>query len=169
MASGDAVSLLGDDGGLEGVPLSQLSPEWAQPRVARLLEAARTEGTGFEHELPVLRSDGAVAWVDATSRLRRDGESDTIICLYHDITERRHMERELARTSEELRGRNADCKSTSSVSRNGSALQVFVHQDLDGVILINPETRGITDANPQACATLRYAMDEITGSDISGP
>jgi len=167
VASGDAVSLLGDDGGLEGVPLGQLSPEWAQPRVARLLEAARTEGTGFEHELPVLRSDGAVAWVDATSRLRRDGESDTIICLYHDITERRHMERELARTSEELRGRNAELQEhVERLAESEALYRSLFTQDLDGVILIDPETRRITDAKPQACATLRYAMDEITGSDI---
>ncbi|MCK9591037.1 MAG: PAS domain S-box protein [Methanoregula sp.] len=99
-------------------------------------------------EEPQVRSDGSKAWLLTSKVPLRDKEGKIIGVLgtYDDITARKRAEEKLQESEERYR----------SLFENNHAV----------MLLIDPDTGAIIDANPAACTYYRWSRDELVKKRI---
>ncbi len=95
------------------------------PVIRRAIDSAIENGTPFEVEGQIVRTDGARRWVRTTGANDDDaGPAPALFGLFQDVTERRELEREVVRISQREQ------------SRIGSDLHDGLCQELTGVALL---------------------------------
>ena len=118
-------------------------------RDIELLDAFLSGGTpAYENEKRYVRKDGSIRWVAVTARMVTDDAGQPLhgICVNRDIHDRKTAQTAL-RTSE-IRYRR---------------LFEAAH---DGVLLVDPDTRKIIDANPFMTKLLGYTRDQLIGKEL---
>lgn len=98
-------------------------------------------GSGGAADFKYKQPDGKVIHVNVRGTTIHIGGKRFLQCISHDITERLRSEM-LLRDSEEKR-------------------HVIFESALDGILLLNVETRQFSSANPALCSMLGYSADEI--------
>ncbi len=105
-ATNEAGKLLGyTASALAGRRLQELRPEWAEPRLTRLLQNIVSEGTGHEHGGAWSRADGSILWIDTAAK-QAAGDATEAIMFLHDLTEQRLLQEELRKQKLELERAN---------------------------------------------------------------
>lgn len=86
-----------------GTGLDFYAPE-AQPLVAEAIQRCLTEGVSFDHEVPIVRTDGERRWVRVRGQATRvDGEVRRLTGTLQDVTERREAEQKLVVSRSKVR------------------------------------------------------------------
>jgi len=122
--------------------------QWDIPALRTLLEEIVPGNSAFddfevEHDFEHL---GRRTMLLNARRFSPEGKHELVLLSIEDVTERRRMAREIA--SSEVRYRR---------------LFEAAH---DGILLVDPETRRITDANPFMVGLLGYHRDELLGKEL---
>ncbi len=105
-ANNEAAHLLGYDvAKLKGRRLQELRPEWAGPRLTRLLQNTISQGSTHEHQGAWLRADGSIVWLDAAAKQAAADQAQAIMFL-HDLTDQWLLEDELRKQKLELERAN---------------------------------------------------------------
>lgn len=139
---------------LHGLPLGQeptldealafYVPE-ARAELLRTVRQAIARGTGWDLELPLIRTDGERIWVRAVGETERDGDGGQVVRLVgalQDVTEARRLRTELAEQHE--------------------LLQVTLHSIGDAVITTDARAR-VTWMNPAAERMTGWLASESKG------
>ncbi len=153
---GHSDEVLGLDPDIKSMPLSyfweHVSPDDLE-RVQQAADRAIDEGTLFDEEHRVVRSDGTERWVAAQGLAVYDktGKAVRMIGVSRDITERRQSEESLRR-SEQL-------------------FRTYFELGLVGMAVTSPE-KGWTYVNDNLCKMLGYSREELvkmTWADLTHP
>ena len=75
-----------------------------------------------------------------------DGSVDVYYCIVHDIT--------------------VEWNATQALQESESRFRNIFENASDGVLLIEPDSGSIADANPEACLTLELEAEELVGTDV---
>jgi len=119
--------------------------QWNIPKLRTFLEEILPRHSFF-NDLEVTREFAAIGRRTVLLSGRQVGQYERILLFLDDITER--MESRAAMRASEIRYR-----------RLFEAAQ-------DGILILDPETRKITDANPYMSKLLGYAHDELLGKEL---
>ena len=119
--------------------------QWNIPKLRTFLEEILLRHSFF-NDLEVTREFAAIGRRTVLLSGRQVGQYERILLFLDDITER--MESRAAMQASEIRYR-----------RLFEAAQ-------DGILILDPETRRITDANPYMSKLLGYAHDELLGKEL---
>jgi len=122
--------------------------QWDIPALRKLLEEIVPRDSAFddfevEHDFEHI---GRKTMLLNARRLPPKGNHELVLLAIEDITDRKRMARELK--SSEVRYRR---------------LFEATH---DGILLVNPDTQRITDANPFMVGLLGYPRDELVGKEL---
>ena len=122
--------------------------QWNIPRLRTLLESISPTNASFddfevEHDFEHI---GPKTMLLNARRLPPGGAYDLILLAIEDITDRKRMSQ--AVTTSEIRYRR------------------LFEAARDGILLLDPDTRKITDANPFMVDLLGYARDEFVGKEL---
>lgn len=123
-------------------------PDDVQESVVRFRELLDGKRTSYQFQKRYLRRDGSVVWTRATVSLVQRGEGATVaVAMIEDITAQKEAEDSLRESERRYR----------SLFRNNHAV----------MLLIDPATGQIVDANPAACAFYGHPIDQITRLKIT--
>jgi PAS domain S-box-containing protein len=132
---------------------SETFTNWLHPEDAPVMKAAigrmSTDHPVFRVDFRIIRPDGEVRWL-ANSGQGYFDEAGVLVRMagtVQDITDRKHAEEALSRSEERFR-------SLFETSR-------------DSVLLLNQETGEILEANPVACRTYGYSLEEFLALKIT--
>ncbi len=108
----------------------------------------RRRGLASVFEQDIIQPDGTMRRIELTSTPQCDprGEFLHTLVIFRDITDERRVRDELRRSEERFR----------KLFRGHAA----------AMLVIDPETGGILDANPAAAAFYGWSVDELTGMEI---
>jgi PAS domain S-box-containing protein len=152
---------------LEGRVGLDLVPEWALARSELGLDHLKREGQSHAREVPWLRSDGTLVWMDLYSRALDGGANRLALISLHDITERRAMEEELERRSEAAGRINRELMANIARLRQSEAHhRALFAQATDAVFLVEAETGLIREANPEALRLAGMEGQAVAGKSV---
>jgi PAS domain S-box-containing protein len=152
-ASAEAFRIYGLERATPFIPLElarQIPLEEERPRLDAALDDLFAGRRAYDIQFRIRRaSDGALRVVHSVARLEYDekGAPVKVAGVIQDITERRQAEQALLESEERYR----------ALFQNNHAV----------MMLIDPETGAIVDANPAAAAFYGWAVDELTRMKIS--
>jgi two-component system cell cycle sensor histidine kinase/response regulator CckA len=123
-------------------------PEWLELQKAKLDEVRRS-GQPVRFEKEYLRKDGSRVPVEMFIHMRRDVQGKPLLyyAFVTDITARKEAEAALKESEERYR---------SLFEMNHAVM-----------LIINPETASIVDANPAACSFYNFSREELTDKKIT--
>lgn len=155
-------------GALVGRSGLDLAPEWVHSRARQALARIISEGHTSARDVPWLRADGSLVWLDIDARLVEGEERRCGIFVIHDITERRAMEQELARHSDELRRANRELQDNiARLAGSEARHRALFTQAMDAVLIVGADDAVIRDANPQAATLFRRGISRFAGEPVS--
>ncbi|MCE5217520.1 PAS domain S-box protein [bacterium] len=153
---------------LEGQIGLGLCPEWVATRAELGLQRLATERFSHAREVPWIRRDGAIVWLDMYSRMLGESASPVALIALHDTTERRAMEEELERRSEALRAANQELTdSVGQLAASEVRHRALFAQAMDAVLLVDADTTVIRDANPQALQVIGATREELLDQTVA--
>lgn len=126
--------------------VDDIHPPEALPRVLKEFERQMRGEKVIAHDLPVLRKDGTVFYVDVSATYLNFGGQPHAVGIFRDITERKEVDQALRESEEKFR---------TLVESMSEGLGI---QDRNGVI---------TYMNRRACEMFGYEADEIIGRPMS--
>ncbi len=130
-----------------GTALAFYAPESVPVITAAVNEALRT-GRPFDLEMELITAKGRRIWVRSVGQTRmEDGRVRKIFGSFQDITERKQAETALAEARLKY--------------------QTLFEQSPDGIMIIDPETTRIVEANDAWRATLGYAPEDLAGLTLA--
>lgn len=103
----------------------------------------------FENEKRYVRKDGVIVWGQITGSWVYDADGSPIyaVVLVLDITERKRSEQEIRESAQQY--------------------YAFFEKNYSVMLLVNPETAAIVDANLAACSFYGYTKEELTKKKIN--
>lgn len=120
-----------------------------------------SSGRGTPYETVILRPNGQRRSL-LVSHLHMDVQGLRKYCVVcKDITERKAAEQELARYRDHLARLVAD--RTAQVEEARAEAQMIIDCAGDGILIVNPETGMLVDANPSMCQILQKRREELVG------
>lgn len=153
---------------LEGLTGLGLCPEWVATRAEIGLQRLATERFSHAREVPWIRRDGAIVWLDMYSRMLGGSASPVALIALHDTTERRAMEEELERRTEALRAANQELTdSMAQLAASEVRHRALFAQAMDAVLLVDADTTVIRDANPQALQVIGTTREELLDQTVA--
>jgi PAS domain S-box-containing protein len=145
-----------------------LAPDWVHARARQALATLLVEGRITAREVPWHKADGSLVWLDIEARLVENAEQRHGIFVLHDITERRTMEEELARHSDELRRANRELQDNiARLAGSEARHRALFTQAMDAVLLVGADNSVIRDANPQAAALWHRTVSSLAGTPVT--
>jgi len=119
--------------------------QWDIPGFRKLLEDIHPRHSVFD-DIEITHDFEGIGRRTVLVHGRQLEETQQIILRFEDVTERLHYQAEMRQS--ELRYRR------------------LFESAQDGILLINPITRQITDANPYICQLLGYSREEFIGNEL---
>ena len=121
------------------------SPE-VLPRVWQHIEAARKDGVARISDLPFLRKDGTTIYTDAVTRPISYNQRPGWISFFHDVSEHKAAQEALRQNHDELRA--------------------IYDGMVEGLAIIDTETKRIVRVNSSLCRMLGYTEEELLSMSI---
>ncbi len=87
---------------LAGLPLMELHPVESREQIAKEFEQHLVEDKHFSSDIPVMRKDGALIYVDITSNMVTLNGTRYLSGFFHDVTKRKRAEDALRETNKYL-------------------------------------------------------------------
>jgi len=134
---------------LRGQPVSNIiSPEYMNKFMESMCEL-ESRGFSFNKEYRMTRKNGKHIDVNINSSGLKDENGNHVqtICIIEDITERKQADKLVKESENRYR----------SLFQNNGAV----------IMLIDPDTGNICDANPAACSYYRYTREQMLGLNIA--
>ncbi|MEO8382615.1 MAG: PAS domain S-box protein [Acidobacteriota bacterium] len=134
---------------LRGMRITDLFEAGARPNVVQALDVVLTEGL-FECDLPLL-CDGhpkQFAWLFSRNE-QEDGHS-WITISGHDISDRHLRERRLE----------------DALKRSEAGYRGLFENAHDAILILEPETEIVLDANPRACMLYDFSCEQFVGKSM---
>lgn len=152
---------------LVGRAASDFLPEWARARARRGRDYVLAHGQATGRDIPWRKVDDSMAWLDVNLRLLEGTDPPVGICILHDITERRAMEEQLARHSDDLQRANRDLQDNlARLAGSEASYRALFTQALDAILIVGADDAVIRDANPQAAALWDRALPQLAGQSV---
>ncbi|MHB8894952.1 MAG: PAS domain S-box protein [Candidatus Geothermincolia bacterium] len=110
---------------LIGMNMKQLAPEWIRERYHELEIVIEREGA-LTFESRLLKRDGSILPIEATSRLTRIWGDEVVLSALRDISERKKAEEETARRAAQMASLNEIVKASTSTLDLETALEAIL-------------------------------------------
>jgi PAS domain S-box-containing protein len=167
-ANDAACKLLGfPPGGLAGQAILDLTTDWVHERTLKGRERLASEGQVAARDIPWRIPDGSLVWLDVDARVLEGSCPPISICVLHDISERRAMEEQLARHSQELRRINLDLQENiARLARSEARYHALFTEIPDAVLIVVAGDAIIREANPQAAVLWGQALPQLVGQPV---
>ena len=132
---------------LKHIHLWELRPGDKAESARNMFFQAVTAGSGDAAEFKYRKPDGEVICIEARGRTIQIGGKTYLQCITHDTTSRHHAQRLLRESEEKLR--------------------IIYEGALDGIVLVNAQTRRFVNGNPEFCRMLGLSQQEFIDFGIA--
>ena len=135
-----------------------------------ILTQLRRDGSVSGYEIHMKKKDGSIALFALSINLLYDRNHKVIgsVCVARDLSEIKKALDDLATVNQRLQHEVTERKQMESALQEANrGLQTILDNVQTGVLIIDPETHVIVDANPVAVKMIGAPKEEIVGSECS--
>jgi PAS domain S-box-containing protein len=154
-------------GSLEGRQWREFSEDYVAARFDSLFAQALFQGVARGAEVPLPDDRGGTSYLDVLVKRLWTGRPEVLV-ICTEATERRMMQDEIARRTQELerRGRRLEEQLARTVAAAARYRNLITHAP-DPIVVADGRTHRILEVNPQAEQELGMSYDQLRGAPLS--